>query len=236
MARISRYVAVVLLVWSAIPAAHAMAVVDVRAIAQLKQQITEMKKQVQTAKDTLTQAQRELQSMTGSRGMEQLLRDTVRNYLPGDWQALQDALDGLSGGYGALAGELQAILRGNAVLSDEQVGRLSVAEREQLETRRRTAALLQATSRDALKASSERFESLQRLIDAIPTATDQKAILDLQARIGVEQAMLQNEQTKLLMVYHAAEADELARRQRSSELAIQNRGSLRSIGALGLVH
>lgn len=167
--------------------------------------------------------------------MDQLLRGTVRNYLPEDWRALQDALDGLSGSYGALASQLQSVLQGNAVLSEDQVGRLSVAEREQLQARRRTAALLQVTSREALEASSERFVALQQLIDAIPTATDQKAVLDLQARISAEQAMLQNEQTKLMLLYHATEAEELARRQRSSELAIQNRGSLRSIGAVGLV-
>ena len=57
--------------------------------------------------------------------------------------------------------------------------------------------MLQVTSRQALQVSSERFASLQQLIDAIPTATDPKAILDLQARIAAEQAMLQNEQTKL---------------------------------------
>jgi type IV secretion system protein VirB5 len=60
-------------------------------------------------------------------------------------------------------------------------------------------------------------------------------VLDLQARISAEQAMLQNEQTKLMLLYHATEADELARRQRSTELAIQNRGSLRGLGELGLV-
>jgi type IV secretion system protein VirB5 len=217
------------------PRAEAMAVVDVRAIAQLRQQLTAMRDQLQTARNQLTQAQRQFESMTGGRGMEQLLRNTVRNYLPPDWQSMQAALDGLSGNYNALAGELQAALTGNAVLSADRVGRLSVAEREQLESGRRTAALLQVTSRQALEASSQRFAALQQLIDAIPNATDQKAVLDLQARISAEQAMLQNEQTKVMLLYHATEADELARRQRSAELAIQNRGSLRGLGELGLV-
>ncbi len=233
----SRYLSYVLFVGALliVPRVHAMAVVDVRAIAQLKQQITTMRDQLSTARNQLTQAQRQFEAMTGSRGMDQLLRNTVRNYLPPDWQSLQAALDGLQGSYNALAGELQSALRGNAVLSDQQVGRLSVAEREQLESGRRTAALLQVTSRQALEASSQRFAALQQLIDAIPRATDQKAVLDLQARISAEQAMLQNEQTKLMLLYHATEADELARRQRAQELAIQNRGSLRRLGTVGLV-
>ncbi|MFO1503925.1 MAG: type IV secretion system protein [Steroidobacteraceae bacterium] len=236
MARLPRYVLFAVLSLTFGSAAQAQwAVVDVRAIAQMTQQLSVLRQQLQTVQNQLTQAQREYQSITGSRGMDQLLRGTVRNYLPEDWRALQDALDGLSGSYGALASQLQSVLQGNAVLSEDQVGRLSVAEREQLQARRRTAALLQVTSREALEASSERFVALQQLIDAIPTATDQKAVLDLQARISAEQAMLQNEQTKLMLLYHATEAEELARRQRSSELAIQNRGSLRSIGAVGLV-
>ena len=60
-----------------------------------------------------------------------------------------------------------------------------------------------STSRQALEVTSERFASLQQLIDAIPGATDPKAVLDLQARIAAEQAMLQNEQTKLMVLYQA---------------------------------
>ena len=58
--------------------------------------------------------------------------------------------------------------------------------------------------------------------------------LDLQARIGAEQAMLQNEHTKLMVLYQAAQAEEVARRQRASELAIANIGSLRRLPAIGL--
>lgn len=230
-----RWYGVAALLLACVPVAQAQwAVVDVRAIAQLRQQLSTMSNQLQTARNQLTQAQQQYQAMTGARGMEQLLRTTVRNYLPPDWQALEAALDGLSGSYAALAADLEAALHANAVLSNEQIGRLSAAEREQLEARRRTAALLQVTSRQALQASSQRFASLQQLIDAIPTATDQKAVLDLQARIAAEQAMLANENTKLMVLYHATEAEELARRQRAQELAIQNRGSLRRLNAIGL--
>ena len=172
--------------------------------------------------------------MTGGRGMEQLLAGTVRNYLPPDWQALEQALNGMAGDYSALAGQLAALVDANAVLTPEQLAHISDQEREQLEAARRSAALLQATSRQALEATSERFEALQELINAIPGAEDQKAVLDLQARIGAEQAMLQNEQTKLMVLYQAAQAEEVARRQRASELAIANIGSLRRLPAIGL--
>ncbi len=74
------------------PRAQAMAVVDIRAIAQLKQQITMMTKQLTTAKDQLSEARQTFQSLNGGRGMEQLLSGTVRNYLPASWTELDSAI------------------------------------------------------------------------------------------------------------------------------------------------
>lgn len=239
----SRWISVlsVLLVASA-PAAQAQwAVIDVGAIAQLMQQILTMKEQLDTAKtqlDTaknqLTQAKSEFDSMTGGRGMQNLLSGIPRNYLPTNWSELDSALKGAAGAYGAIAGELKNAIETNAILTTEQIAGLSPAERAQLEAARASAALLQVTAREALATTSQRFASIQQLIAAIPTATDQKAILDLQARISVEQGMLQNDQTKLDTLYQVVQAQELARRQRAREQAIADIGSFRDLPPLGL--
>ncbi len=220
-------VSMLVLMGAASPVRAQMAVVDAAAIARLVEQL-------ETARSHLEQAQLQYESMTGPRGMEALLAGTVRNYLPPDWQALEQALNGMAGDYSALAGQLAARIDANAVLTPEQLAHLSEAEREQLEAARRSAALLQATSRQALAATSDRFEALQGLINAIPGAEDQKAVLELQARIGAEQAMLQNEHTKLMVLHQAAQAEEAARQQRAAELAIANIGSLRRLPAIGL--
>ena len=96
------------------------------------------------------------------------------------------------------------------------------------------AALLQATSRAALANSSDRFASLQQLIGAIGSATDQKGALDLSARIAAEQGMLQNESTKLQVLYQIAQSEEWARAQRVREQALTDQGSLRQLPAMGL--
>lgn len=217
------------------PVAHAQwAVVDVRAIAQLAQQLNTMRQQLETTRQQLQQTRETLNSTRGGRGMEQLLSGTARNYLPTDWQQLAAVLDQASTGHGALAAELQRIINTNAVLTAQQVGALSPAESSQLEAARRSAAMLQALTRAALSATSHRFESIQQLINAIPRASDQKAILDLQARIQAEQGMLQNEATKLGVLYQAAQAEEWARKQRVREQAIASIGSLRDLPPLGL--
>ncbi len=220
-------VSIFVLMGSIAPARAQMAVIDVDAIARLVEQL-------ETARSHLEQAQQQYESMTGLRGMEALLSGTVRNYLPADWPALEQLLDGIGGDYSALAGQLTALIDANAVLTPEEIAHISDEERGQLEAARRSAALLQATSRQALDAASDRFEALQELINAIPAAEDQKAVLDLHARIGAEQAMLQNDHTKLMVLYQAVQAEEAARRQQANELAIANIGSLRRLPAIGL--
>ena len=224
----------VLMAMAVAPAAGAMAVVDVRAIAQLRQQLSSMAQQLSTARSHLSQAQQAYQSMTGGRGMEQLLSSTVRNYLPPDWAQLDAAVRQGVGSYQSLAADVQAAIQGNAVLSAQRLALLSPAEREQVEAARRSAAMLQVMARQSLSATSARFTSIQQLIDAIPRAQDPKAIMDLQARIAAEQGMLANEQTKLQVLHQAAQAEEWARVQRAREQAIADIGSLRSLPAMGL--
>jgi len=210
------------------------AVIDVGTIAQLIEQVAKMEQQLVTARNQLLQAQQQFQSMTGTRGMERLLSGTVRNYLPSDWAELDAAVRATSTAYHALSSAVQEMVETNAVLTPSRVAALSPSERTQLEAARRTAAMLQATSRQALDATSRRFASIQQLIDAIPGARDQKAILDLQARISAEQGMLANEQTKLQVLYQAAQAEEMARQQRAREQAISDIGSLRNLPVMGL--
>ena len=82
----------------------------------------------------------------------------------------------------------------------------------------------QALAQEALANSSSRFAALQSLIAAIGTATDQKGILDLQARITAELGMLQNEQTKLQVLSQAGDALTAANAQRNLERSIAGQG------------
>lgn len=231
----SRFLLAFALLIGAMPAAHAQwAVVDVGAITQLIQQVQTMQEQLTTARDQLSEAKRQVEAMSGGRGMERLLAGTARNYLPADWAEVAALLDQTSAAYGALARELQNVITGNAILSAQQIATLSPAERTQLEAARRTAAMLQIMTREALARTSSRFDAIQQLIDAISGAGDQKAILDLQARIQAEQGMLQNESTKIQVLYQASQAEEWSRRQRAREQAIASIGSLRRLPPMGL--
>ena len=207
------------------PAARAQfAVIDVAAVTQLVTEVQNLEQALTIAREHLAEAQTELRSITGDRGMEQLLAGTNRNYLPSDWGQLTAALNDTSSAYAALSAGIQQALAQNAVLTPQQVATLSPDGQRQLTADRNTAALLQAVSRQALANASGRFADLQQLINAIGMASDQKSILDLNARIGAEQAMLENEQTKLAMLVAAAEAQRWADQEQDRERAIDGQG------------
>jgi type IV secretion system protein VirB5 len=160
--------------------------------------------------------------------MEQLLAGTVRNYLPPNWSGLQSAFQSGNSSYPALSADLNAALTTNAVLSSQQLSSLSSAANQQMQSNRQSVALLQAVSHEALATTSNRFTSLQQLIDAIARAGDQKSALDLHARIGAETGMLQNEQTKLQMLYQSAQAGQWANEQRTLEQVVAGHGQFAS--------
>ena len=215
----------VALLAAAAPAAHAQfAVIDVAAVTQLVTQVQNLEQTLLVAREHLAEAQAQLKSMTGDRGMEHLLAGVDRNYLPADWGQLTAALQGGSSTYAALAAAMNQALAQDAVLTPQQLGTLSPQMRQQLAGDRDTAALLQAVSHAALANASGRFADLEQLITAIGTASDQKSILDLNARIGAEQAMLENERTKLSMMVAAAQAQRWTDEEQDRERAIAGQG------------
>ena len=210
---------------AAAPAARAQfEVIDVAAVTQLVTEVQNMAQALTVAREHLAEAQTELRAMSGDRGMEQLLANTNRNYLPADWAQIVATVNDTSSAYSALSAGIQQALTEDRVLTPQQFDTLSPDAQRQLAADRGTAALLQAVSRQALANASNRFAALQQLINSIATASDQKGILDLNARIGAEQAMLENEQTKLATLAAAAEAQRWADEEQEREHAIAGQG------------
>ena len=208
----------------ATPSQAQFAVIDFAAIFNIVQEVKTMQQVLASAESQLLQAQQALQTMTGSRGMQSLLGNVVRNYLPTSLPPLNGALQTLSTSYPALAAGVVALVRNNAVLSPQMLAALSPADQQRIAAARNMSAINQALSRDALANASGRFADLQGLISSIGSANDQKAILELQARISAEQGMLQNEQTKLQSLYQTLQADSVAAREQLQELIIAGHG------------
>jgi type IV secretion system protein VirB5 len=217
------FVVVALVAMVPAPVRAQWAVIDAPAIVQLVHQVQTMEQAVQTARDQLSQARLTLNTMTGDRGMELLLRGTPRNYLPSNWAQLSSVMQG-GGAFPGISADVRTAVNGMAVLTPQQLSTLSPDSRDQIIAARRTNAVRMALAQQALANTSARFASIQSLIGAISAAGDQKAVLDLQARISAELGMLQNEQTKLQILHQATEAQAALDRQREWEQAVAGQG------------
>jgi type IV secretion system protein VirB5 len=207
-----------------VPVAHAQwAVVDAPAIVQLIQEVQTMEQQLATARGQLAQAQQALQTTTGNRGMQQLLSGTNRNYLPPDWPQVTGAFQG-STNYSVLSTDVQSLITANAVLSPQRLATLSPSGQQLIQGQRQWSAMQQALSHEALANASNRFANLQVLIAAIPTAADQKGILELQARISAELGMLQNEQIKVQLLNQSAVGQQESLRLQAHEQVLDGHG------------
>jgi type IV secretion system protein VirB5 len=209
------------------PRAGGMPVIDIAAVMQLMRQLQQWTQQIQLMKNQLDQLHQTYAAVTGPRGMQNLLAGSARNYLPPDWNQMISVLNNASVTYSGLANQVRAAMQANALLSKTQLSALSPKQQNIVEQGRRSVAMIQVMTRTAYQNTSERFAAIQRLINAIGTAGDSKAIQDLQGRIAAEQAMLQNEQTKLHVLFQSAQAEQWAREQRVRE------ESLNAIGNYG---
>lgn len=209
------------------PASAAMAVVDVRAIFELRQQISYWRQQITAMQRELSQLQATHAALTGPRGMQNLLAVSpqARNYLPEDWVQMQQVLGGQSARYGALAAATTAAIESQRVLSAGFVAGRSPEEQAVIEAGRQGPAWLAATTRQAYAEASARFSQLQQLIGAVGQVSDAKAVADLQARIASEQAMLANEQAKLELLAMMAGAEQAMAAQRAREAAVAGHGT-----------
>ena len=215
-----------LLLIAVAPIARAQwAVIDVAAVARLSAELQTLDQSLTTQQQVFGAAEAQLRGMSGTRGMQDLLGGIRRNYLPENWAQLRAAADGSPGSYPDLSAAVRGAMSAHAYLSSGQLQSLSPSARQQLLATRRTAALLEAISASALSDASARFSGLKQLIATIGTAQDQKSILDLTARIGAEQTMLENEQTKLRVLFAAAEAERWIDHEREREAAIAAQGN-----------
>ena len=216
------------------PACAQWVVIDPTSLTQELIQVQQIAQEITLAQKTLTQVEQAYNSTTGNRGMQNLLSGVNRNYLPTNWTQLTGAMGGGGGAYGALGTDITATVNRNAILTPSQTAQLSSTELDSLTQRRQSVALLEALARAALSTNSNRFSSLQGLINAISTANDQKGMLELHARVGAEHAMLQTEQTKLDTLYKAAQVAAETERERSDEKAIADIGHINQLPPMGL--
>ncbi len=170
-------------------------VIDTTSIAQQVLQVEHMLTQIKSLQD-------QLDNMSGSRGLAAVIDsvyDTTVDVEPNE--VLSDAGIRDSGEHG-LSGDIAEVYD----LSNEN------------------SATWLGQSQKSLEQAQQRFHALSGLIAKVNNSPDQKDILDLQARIGAEQVMLQNEMAKLTMLRSQADANQSMHNQRIQQMRIASSG------------
>lgn len=185
-------------------------------------QYTQMVQQIQHLQSQITQAQQTFNSLNGIRGMADLVNNpTLRTYLPPQWSEAMNVISA-PGAYTGLSGSVNAIrdasklvdIAGIGLDPTSDVGRAFQGSQNQAATNR-------ALGEAGYKAASDRIASIQTLLDKVNAAPDQKDILDLQARIQAEQAMVQNESVKLAVMAQLQQAQRDIQAQQAREISIK---------------
>lgn len=205
--------------------AQGIPVIDAAGIAQAISQGVQLAEQIQQLKNQLDQAMQLYNSLNGARGMANLLNTPLaRQYLPKSASDLYGLSSG-AGGFTSISQSIATLKKAGAVLNSGDL--TSAGAKSALDKAQTAIASKQATIEAAFNAAGARFDSLQGLIDNIDTATDPKAVQDLQARISAEQVMMQNETAKLAMLDQIRRAQQdLADQQGRETTAKMGKGSV----------
>lgn len=159
------------------------------------QQIAHMIEQINQLKNQLQVAEKELQQMSSVRGMGSIIGSEYDNEMGVDYGSiLNDANIKGADDFG-LKGDTASLYNDKNKAAAEWKGR----------------------SDKFLNQAVDRFTELQKLVAKVNAAPDPKDVMDLQARIQSEEALLQNEMLKLEMMQSQAQADRAVNEQKATQ-------------------
>ena len=167
--------------------------------------IQQGEQQIQTATNTLAS----LQKLTNVNSIAPtLLQSQIRNILPNTTIDAATLLGGDLTKIGSL-GSLASSIQSRYALSPSSSSDADVAYNQALRDATGSAAATAALGENTLSLSQTRMQGLDRLREQLSSAKDPKDVMDLQARVAVEQAQLQNDVLKMqaLQMAQAGEAN-----------------------------
>lgn len=181
----------------------------IQTILQVVNDITEIANQV----EQITRLQDQLESINGLRNLGNVFNNPqLKNYVPPEAYNLLNAVN--SRGYGGLTGTAKALRDANMIYNCmDLAGAARTACQAALAQPYQQKGLLQ----DAMHAAAGRLAQIQSLMGQIDATTDQKAVQEIQARIGAENALLAHEVSQVQMLQGMADSEERIARSKDRE-------------------
>ena len=165
--------------------------------------------QIKQLENQFKQQVKQYESMTSARGLANVINS----------QYDTDAMSGIN---------TDSILRDSGINSASDF-KLPEDVAELYDTAAKNAATYAGQASRSLEQAQSRFTELSGLVRRVNTATDPKEVMDLNARIGADQAFLQNEVGKLQVLQQTAQANDALYQQKVKQMAVQSSGSLRNV-------
>ncbi|QIE30255.1 P-type DNA transfer protein VirB5 [Caballeronia sp. SBC2] len=192
------------------PAANTYAQgIPVISVAELAQDVVmagQLEQQVQTMEQQYTTMTTQLNALTGNRGLGQILDNpSMHSYLPDQWQSIYGQVKG-----GQLSGISSAA---SQIESDEGMTATTPGQQRYNDT----LAANKAMSMQAYQANLSRLQNIKSLMQQSDATQDPAAKADLQNRLQSENAMIQNEQTRLNLMGQLQQAEEKLAAQQAQQ-------------------
>jgi type IV secretion system protein VirB5 len=186
-------------------AAQGIPVFDTSTYVQALAQVQNTVKMIDQGKQQIQQAQDSFNSLSKLTNVNsiapQLLNSQVRNILPNtsiDASALLSGDLSKLGSLGSLASSIQSRYALPSTGSDADA-----AYSQALKSATGSSAATAALGENTLSVTQTRMQGLDQLRSQLDYAKDPKDVMDLQARIAVEQAQLQNDNLKMQAIQMA---------------------------------
>jgi len=170
-------------------------------VSKATEQIQKLDAQLKQMKDQFDQGKQHYDSITGNRGFgEKHHNVALQQSLPQEWQGL----------YQATQRSMSALQNLKDTVKGEENFTGSVDDMQKhIEGRMQQVAVTdKAVGLQAYQGVQDRMKQVDNLMGEIKSTNDPKSIAELQARISIEQAYIQNEMTKLQLVGQLQRAEQ----------------------------
>jgi type IV secretion system protein VirB5 len=185
----------------------------IQTLLQVLNDVTEIANQVQQIK----QLQGQLDSINGFRNLGTIFNNpALKNYVPAEAYTVLNAVN--VSGYSGLSATAKALRDVGMVYNCMD---LTGAARSRCQAALAQPYQQKGLLQDAMKAAAGRLSQINALMAQVNATKDQKAILEIQARIGTENALLAHEMSQIQMLQGMADSEERIARSRDRERQYQ---------------
>ena len=194
------------------PAAAVVSVIDSSNLAKAAEQVAAWSRQLAAMQEQLEQAKRQYTTITGNRGLGEILyNQDLYKLLPPEYQDIYKAAQS---GRSDISGTLAEIAASERLKGSIDESQKAIEQRSQY-----TATVNKAVGLKGYQAAEDRLKQIEALMRKVNDTQDLKAINEIQGRIAIEQAAIQNEITKLQMIRQLQRAEQRLIKEQKHELS-----------------